>query len=167
MKHFIYILLFLFIYACNTPINNEIKEGNNIENRIDKAPPLGNYQGIMPSSPVNTMLSDISILLIDDDYRSIYQKIDPFQMGLQTEDIEMDSCQNVRELLHIEIADFKSDCDALKKIKNIKFTGFKELEEKSYDIIGIIEFDDYSKQEISFQINVLDENNYVITGPLG
>ena len=175
MKNFICILLLFFIYACNTPVDNEIVEEETIEIKADNknevitnnVNPIDGYQGITPNSPINAMLSDISALLIDDDYRSIYQKIDPFQMGIQSEDMEMDSCQNARELFNIKIADFKSNCDVLKEIKNIIFTGYKELEENSYDIIGTVEFNDFSKQAVSFQINVLSENSYVITGPLG
>lgn len=173
MKNLIYILLFVIICSCNTPANNDHPLDDNIEiqadnnRKIDHAHPIDGYQGITPNSPVNMMLAEISALLIDDDYKSIYQKIDPFQMGIQSEDMEMDSCQNVRELLNIKMADFTSNCEALQEIKNIKFTGYKELEKNSYNIIGIVEFNDYSKQEMSFQINVLGENNYVITGPLG
>lgn len=169
MKYLFFIFPVLIIFSCNNAQESDVATEQEIPGKVDQnVNPTVNEWTLISSHPaLEIFLIGLKQNVETHNTKGIYSLIDPLQMGIQSKDMKMDSCQNVKELFNLKKSDFNSDCELLNNISVWNYKGYKKIDAATFDVRGKAKLEDGTVQDFALLINQLAAKIFVITGAVG
>ncbi len=166
----------LCIHFCHCDFSQEV--GDAAAPTVDVTPSLG-YKETRPNKKLiqlgtleenqafEVFLNTIRQHMEQHELKGILKLSDPLQHSIQTDEINMEVCQYLKENFNLKNAGNKSDCDLLNTISRWEYDGYAPDEHFTYIVKGKVTFEDGLPQNFSFWVNQLTESTWIITGAVG